>query len=69
MIILIFYFYLKYESFYIGFLKLLILFRNVYFDWQIFVVLIKFERGGGSKKKKKKKREKELFSCYRVLSF
>lgn len=60
-------FHLKYESFHTGFSKLLISFRNAYFDWQILVASTKFERGG-SKKKKKKKREKELLSCYRVPS-
>lgn len=61
-------FQLKYESSHTGFSKLLISFRNAYFDWQILVASTKFERGGGSKKKKKKKREKELLSCYRVPS-
>lgn len=64
-------FHLKYESFHTGFSKLLISFRNAYFDWQILVAPTKFEvggRGGGrkSKKKNKKKNEKKLLSCYRV---
>lgn len=64
-------FHLKYESFYTGFSKLLISFRNAYFDWQILVAPTKFEvggRGGGGAKKqqKTKQNKKELLSCYRV---
>lgn len=64
-------FQLKYESFHTGFSKLLISFRNAYFDWQILVASTKFERGGAAKKKRKKKEKKSYFRAivFRVLEF
>lgn len=64
-------FHLKYESFHTGFSKLLISFRNAYFDWQILVASTKFERGGQQKKKEKKRRKRVTFvlSCSESLSF
>lgn len=64
-------FHLKYESFHTGFSKLLISFRNAYFDWQILVASTKFERGGQQKKKEKKKEKKSYFRAivFRVLEF
>lgn len=55
-------FHLKYEIFHTGFSKLLISFRNAYFDWQILVAPTKFEvggRGGGKKAKNKKKQNEK----------
>lgn len=63
-------FHLKYESFHTGFSKLLISFRNAYFDWQILVAPTKFEVGGrGGAKKQKTKKNKTKNSYFHAIVF